>query len=166
MNQAFFEHTFSPGQTVRYRRLPSGTCYHADTPEIVVAILEACRQNRCEIRLFYGDTQNGQSWLDEHDVIGCVGRSTGTVKVPLLVPSGDRGGPALLDHCIIRIDSPHKVLYQHGQFHVGDITLVQGKLKQLPWEVLINWTLQARFPAQREAKHYIDFLQGKRFALE
>ncbi|WP_019866563.1 hypothetical protein [Methylovulum miyakonense] len=166
MNQTFFEHTFSLGQAIRYRRLPSGTCYHADTPETVVAILEACRQNRCEIRLYYGDTQTGQSWLDEHDIIGYIGRSTGIVKVPLLVPPGDSGGPALLDHCIIRIDSPTKVLYQHGQFHVGDITLVQGKLKQLPWEVLINWTLQARFPAKREAKHYIDFLQGKRFALE
>jgi len=165
MNPVFFAHTFGNGQCVHYQRLPSGTCYHADTPETVIAILEKHRQNRRKIRLFYGDTQTGQSWLDEHDMVGCIGRSTGPIKVPLLVPPGDSGGPALLDHCIIRIDSPRQVLYQHAQFHVGELSLVQGKLKRLPWEVLIDRTVQARFPEKRQAQRYIDFLQGKRFTL-
>ena len=46
MNQSFFEHSFSNGQSVRYRRLPSGTCYHADTPETVIAVLENHRRKR------------------------------------------------------------------------------------------------------------------------
>ena len=166
MNQSFFEHSFTNGQSVRYRRMPSGTCYHADTPETVIAVLENHRRNQRKIRLFYGNTQTGQSWLDEYDVVGCIGRSTGPIKVPLLIPPGDIGGPALLDHCLIGIDSPRKVLYQHDRFHVGEITLTQGRLKRLPWEVWIDQALQARFQAKRAAEHYIDFLQGKRFTLE
>jgi len=166
MNQHFFEHIFNNGHAARYRRLASGTCYHADTPEAVITILENYRQNQRKIRLYYGDTQTGKSWLDEHDVIGCIGRSTGSIKVPLLVSPSDIGGPALLDHCIIRMDSPRKVLYQHNQFHVGELTLVQGKLKRLPWEVLLDHALQARFQLKRAAQHYIDFLQGQRFSLK
>jgi hypothetical protein len=47
--------------------------------------LETDRKNQRKIRLFYGDTQTGQSWFDEHDVVGRIGRSTGSIKVPLLV---------------------------------------------------------------------------------
>jgi hypothetical protein len=166
MNQPIFEHTFGNGQSVRYRRLPSGTCYHADTPETVIAVLENHRRNQRKIRLFYGNSQTGQCWLDEYDVVGCIGRSTGPIKVPLLIPPGDIGGPALLDHCLIRIDSPRKVLYQHDRFHVGEVTLVQGRFKRLPWEVFVDQALQACFQAKRAAEHYIDFLQGKRFKLE
>ena len=52
-------------------------------------------------------------------MVGYIGRSTGTIKVPLLVPPGEIGGSALLDQCIIRIDTPRQVLYQHEQFRTG-----------------------------------------------
>jgi hypothetical protein len=50
MNPEIFEHRFSNGHSVHYRRLPSGTCYHADTPELVVELLEQLRQSRRKIR--------------------------------------------------------------------------------------------------------------------
>gem|GEM_PF-734486 len=166
MNQQIFEYNVGNCNCIHYRRLASGTCYHADTPEPVVEHLESIRQNQRKVRLFYGNPQTGQSWLDEHDVIGRIGRSTGSIKVPLLIESGEIGGSALLDHCIIRIDTPRKVLYQHEQFRVGDVVLVQGKLKRLPWEVMIDQVVHARFQIKRQAQQYSDFLQGKRFALE
>ena len=164
MNQ-IFEHTFSTGHCIQYQRLPSGTCYYADTPEPVVELLEQLRHSRRKIRLYYGDPATGQSWLDEHDVIGWIGRSTGTIKVPLLIEPGDIGGPALLDHCIVRVDSPRQVLYQHDDFRVGTVELVRGELKRLPWEIWIDGSVHARFKAKTEARQYQDFIQGKRFAL-
>ncbi|WP_347987588.1 hypothetical protein [Methylomonas sp. AM2-LC] len=166
MNQSFFEHTFGNGHCVHYRRLASGTCYHADTPETVVDILETVRQNQRKVRLFYGDVQTGQSWFEEHDVVGHIGRSTGSIKVPLLVPPGDIGGPALLDQCIIRIDSPKKVLYQHDTFQAGEFSLIGSDSKRLPWEVWINQNCHARFKDKTQARQYIEFLQGKRFELK
>jgi hypothetical protein len=164
MNSNIFEHRFGNGQSFHYRRLPSGTCYHADTPVPVIELLEQLRKSRRKIRLFYGDPATGQSWHEEHDVIGCIGRSTGAIKVPLLIESGEIGGPALLDHCIIRIDTPRKVLYQHATFRVGDVTLVQGVLQDVPWEVWIDNVVHARFQSKAEARHYSDFMQGHRFA--
>jgi hypothetical protein len=112
MNHTTFTHTYENGHVVQYRRMPSGTCYHAETPEKVIIVLERFRLNQRKVRLYFGDTQTGKSWLDEHDVVGSIGLSTGPIKVPLLVTVGDIGGSALLDHCIIRIDSPRQVLYQ------------------------------------------------------
>jgi hypothetical protein len=166
MNQQLFTHNFGNGHCVHYRRLPSGTCYHADTPDPVIDILETLRQNQRKVRLFYGDTQTGQSWFDEHDVVGYIGRSTGSIKVPLLIPPGEIGGPAILDQCIIRINTARKVLYQHEQFRTGAFALVRGKFKRLPWEVLIDQAVFARFQEKRQAQRYMDFMQGKRFTLE
>ncbi len=163
MNQQLFEHNYGNGHVVRYRRLPSGTCYHADTPEPVIELLETVRLNQRKVRLFYGDSQTGQSWFDEHDVMGRIGRSTGPIKVPLLIEPGEIGGPALLDQCIIRIDSPRTTLYQHEQFRVGEVALVRSQLKRQPWTVLIDRILQAQFEDKRQAQRYIEFLQGKRF---
>lgn len=164
MTEHLFEHTFSTGTVINYRRLPSGTCYHAQTPAAVFNLLETYRLNQRKLRLFYGNPETGKSWLDEHDVIGTIGRSTGSIKVPLLIASGDLGGPALLDHCIIRIDSPRQVLYQHAQFHVGAVEIKPGRLKRLPWEVLIDNTCRARFTSKTDAWQYVRFLRGERFA--
>ncbi len=165
-HQQTFEHDYGNGHCVHYRRLASGTCYHADTPEPVVEVLETVRLNQRKVRLYYGNTQTGQSWFEENDEIGRIGRSTGPIKVPLLIEPGEIGGPALLDHCVIRIDSPRTVLYQHEQFRTGDFKLVCGKVERAPWEVFIDHAVQARFQDKRQAQRYIDFMQGKRFYLE
>lgn len=166
MNQEYFSHTFGPNQVVHYQRVSSGTCYHADTPEPIITILESFRLNRRKLRLFYGNPKTGQSWHEENDVVGCIGRSMGPIKVPLLLEPGEIGGSALLDQCIIRIDSARKVLFQHEQFRIGEFTLVRGDLKRLPWEVLIDQSVHVRFQEKREAQRYMDFMQGKRFSLE
>jgi hypothetical protein len=163
MNQEYFSHTFGPNQVVHYRRLPSGTCLNADTPDAVADILESYRMNQRRIRLFYGNLETGQSWHEENDVVGRIGRSTGPIKVPLLLEPGECGGPALLDQCIIRIDTPKKVLYQHDNFQTGEFSLIGSNSKRLPWEVWINQSCHARFKDKTQARQYMEFLQGKRF---
>lgn len=165
MNKELFDSKLPNGNVIKYARLPSGTCYHQETPDQVMRLLEKLQKERTEVKIYYGDTQTGQSWHDEFDVVGRIGRSTGSIKIPLLVPEGDCGGPGLLDHCIIRIDSRKGTLYQHKKFRVGDMTLSKTQDVKYPWEVFIDNVLHARFELNREAIKFMDFLQGNLFAM-
>ncbi len=164
MKTTKFQHTYPGGHTVHYVRLPSGSCYHQDTPVRLVRLLENLRREGTLVRVFYGDVKTGQSWHDEHDIIGRIGRSTGNIKIPLLVADGESGGCGLLDHCIIRIDSDEGTLYRHRTFRVGDLSLAQGLLKTHPWEVTIDGSVHARFKRNWDAIRYMAFLQGHIFS--
>lgn len=104
----------------------NGTSYHEQTPQEVCNVLERVRQSRTRIRIDLGYTDNapegkqvGQSWGEIHDVTGYVGRSTGKVKIPLLVHNSiSMGGGGILDHRIIQIKESRggRVLYQHPNF--------------------------------------------------
>ncbi len=122
----------------------NGTSYDSRTPKQIVDILERYRENRQFIILHYGDTETGKDWLEEHDVRGRIGRSGGTEKVPLMVESGQIGGPQLLDHCIVRIRTHGKELYRHPLYHTGTVE-VKDK------EVLVNGQVHARFKTNRQA---------------
>jgi hypothetical protein len=159
------EQQLGNGNTLKYIRLPSGTCYHAETPKKVINLLEKLLKDRAEVRIFYGNTDTGQSWFEENDVVGRIDRSTGSVKIPLLVPVGDSGGPGLLDHCIIRIDARDRTLYKHKSFRVGDMTLSKCDDVKYPWVVFIDNVLHARFEFNVQAIKLMDFLQGNVFAM-
>jgi len=63
------------------------------------------------MRFHYGDPKTGQLWGDV--VVGYVGRSTGRVKIPLVVHnSRSYGGQGLLDDCILLVDEARK--NRHG----------------------------------------------------
>ncbi|MBU0501432.1 MAG: hypothetical protein KJ867_15625 [Gammaproteobacteria bacterium] len=62
-----------------------GTWYDPTTPEKVRKILETLRKRGEKVRIFYGDSESGRDWLEENDALGHIGRSTGTLKIPLLV---------------------------------------------------------------------------------
>ena len=108
----------------------NGTSYHVDTPKKVIDVLEKARLSReCasesmpyRLRIYLGDTKTGRDWEEIYDVTGYIGRSTGTIKIPLLVHnSRSTGGPGMLDHCIVKIRHANKrtggVLYQHSKYH-------------------------------------------------
>lgn len=98
----------------------NGTSYDAETPAEVVKILESYRRQPAlhpvdpeRLRIFYGDSKTGQIWEDE-PVSGYVSRSTGDVKIPLLIyRKGSTGGEAIMDRCIMRIELSRgkKLLY-------------------------------------------------------
>jgi len=106
-------------QTKQYK-VVNGTSYNARTNPIVVQILENARLSHRRLRLFYGDRQTGKDWNEQFDVFGYVGRSTGSVKIPLLIHNKrSMGGGSILDHSIVKItDSRGKViLWQHPLYH-------------------------------------------------
>ncbi len=114
--------TEQPNSNLDYKTLESvnGTFYNIDTPKKVINILEWSRINKERIVLDYGDSETGKSWGEVYDIIGCIGRSTGPIKIPILIHNKRSiGGGSVLDHCIVRILTAKgkKVLYEHKNYH-------------------------------------------------
>lgn len=85
-------------------KIVNGTYYNEDTPDKVIAILENSRLTKKRILIVYGDVKKGTVWDRGTPERGHVGRSTGNIKIPLLIrTSRSLGGTALLDNCIIKI---------------------------------------------------------------
>jgi hypothetical protein len=102
-----------------------GTTYNDATDPRVVQILERARTTDPRQRLCvrYGDTETGRDWGDPR-MCGTIGRSTGTVKIPLLIPTArSMGGEGLLEAHIVRITEAGgkrgAVLYSHPKYHKG-----------------------------------------------
>lgn len=109
-----------------------GTWFDYDTPPKVRSILEHYRKEGGQIRVFYGDRASGRCWMEENDVMGRVGRSTGTLKIPLLIGEGESGGPGILDSCIVRIldARTREELYRQRNYHLPDMEIrpVDGEM--------------------------------------
>lgn len=106
----------------------NGTSYDARTPDEVVAILENARQTRTRLHVSLGDSESGRDWLEENDVYGFIGRSTGSIKIPLLIHNRkSSGGSGLLDHCIVRIrtSAGGRILWQNPGYHHGRLEIRQ-----------------------------------------
>jgi hypothetical protein len=171
MKTAEVKEKLSNGNTIIYQQLENGTCYHAETPEEVVKILEHARQTRQRIRLFYGDRETGKDWNEEHDTAGTIGRSTGTVKIPLLINNTrSTGGPGLLDHCIIKITAEGRTLYQHPNYHTGTWTtgappnrIGKTDMKKAGYTagVYKDGENHANFKTQAQADRFMKFITGQ-----
>jgi len=107
------------GKNIDYKVI-NNTAYHIDTPMEVIRILESYRDRNERLHLCYGDSETGRDWNEIYDIDGYIGRSTGRIKVPLLVHnSRSMGGSAILDHCIVKIQTARgKVtLYEHPTYY-------------------------------------------------
>ncbi|ABD72009.1 conserved hypothetical protein (plasmid) [Rhodoferax ferrireducens T118] len=134
-----------------------------------------CNANRASIlRLFFGDTETGRDSCEENDTVGFIGRSTGTMKVPLLIEplrsdrgdlSSADGGGQILTNCILRIIEVNTgiELYRHPKYQLPAFTVhVNEAAQAYPIEVGREGQTQARFPGHDEAGEYMAFLQGYR----
>lgn len=102
-----------------------GTWFDYDTSTKVRNILEQYRKEGGRLRLFYGDRNTGRDWMEENDLMGKIGRSTGTLQIPLLIAEGEYGGPGILDSCIVRIldADTRELLYQQKNYHLPDMEI-------------------------------------------
>ena len=128
----------------------------------VMQVLEGAYMAKTRIRVWYGDVQSGAAWAEENDVLGYVGRSTGSIKTPLLIHnSRSNGGGGILQDRIVRIDSiTHRgcPLYQHDTFSAGN--WYADTIGQL-WHFGEVW---GRFESEDKAVRHMEFMQGKRYA--
>ena len=144
--------------------------FNEKTCDKVKTVLTECYNNQCRIRIWYGDTKTGVSWMDEYDMMGTIGRSTGKQKIPLMIKnSRSVGGGGILCHCIIRIDviGSRRTIYEHPLFYVPLLTVATNNdndtKNKYPFIVLKDNELQARFKSEKQATNYVDFMTGKRY---
>ena len=143
----------------------NGTSFDVHTPDEVVAILENARQNRTRLHVSLGDAATGRDWLESNDVFGFIGRSTGSIKIPLLIHNRrSLGGPGLLDHCIVRIrtSSGGRILWQHPDYHHGDLEIQQRSVpvttpdgRMLTVDVLRDGEVHASFESIEKARRWV-----------
>jgi hypothetical protein len=146
------------------------TWFTPGTPPQVRGILEDARKSNRRLRLFQGDVVTGKPWLEEHDVVGTIGRSTGPQRVPLLIRSPrSTGGGAILTDCVVAILSveTRQVLYRHPGFEFPTFELRTGDGAEpgLTFEAWHNGEVVARFKTAEKRAAYIAFHQGRRFSL-
>lgn len=142
--------------------LTKRTYFDPGTDPKVAMVLEHCRRRDLLVRLILGDTGTGESWLDEYDVIGRIGRSTGSLKVPLLVAPGEHCGPAILTACVLAIVALQdgRWLYRHPSFHEPELSIRPSTEPGWAWEVLRNAEPIARFRDIAQAGGYAAFMRG------
>lgn len=159
--------TLVKGSDGKTYQVVNGTFYHEKTPEAVIKWLETSRVRRQRIRNFYGDAETGRDWMNEYDVLGIVGRSTGDIKIPLLIAnSRSHGGGGILDHCIVRIatkDASGRLVdvYKHPHYRLPSF-----KIREVPhgrFEVMADNVTEARFDAGERAERWISFIRGERW---
>lgn len=141
------------GHKTTYKIYPSGTAYHEETPARVCEILETAIKSRQRLQLYYGDANTGKNWNEELDTRGTIGRSTGTVKIPLLIAtSRSHGGGAILDHCIVKIRNKYGIIYRHENLQESTFEIVPSDLPEYSHNVLIDGEIYSRHKTERSAK--------------
>ena len=95
-----------------------GTSYRKETSPEVIKVLGEAQKSRERLRFRLGDVKTGRDWGDDNER-GVVGRSTGSIKIPLLIKtSRSSGGGALPDDAIVKIvGSNGRTLYQHPAYY-------------------------------------------------
>jgi hypothetical protein len=143
--------------------------FKKETDDAVCRILSTYHNTRERVRIFYGS--EGRIWLEEHDVLGTIGRSTGTIKIPLLIKtSRSFGGGAILDPRIVRVQDARtkRVLFQKEGYALPEFKIrpTQGEHKEThPFEVLEDGRgVCARFKSEAQAIRYVQFMKGERMS--
>lgn len=149
----------------RIKRVVNDTHYDADTPIDAIRALEAARRDGTRVHVSFGD-DNGRDWLEDNEGFtrGRIGRSMGPRQIPILVNnSRSMGGSPLLGSIVrIRETPGGRVLWQHPNYHHGEIT-VQPKSKPeilsdhrvLTHDVLRDGQLHAAFESLEKAMRWV-----------
>ena len=139
------------------------TTYFAPGTDAKAAkVLESCRTHERKVRLILGDTRTGEPWLEEHDVVGRISRSTGGLKVPLLIEAGECGGAAILCACLLAIIDWRSgdFLYRHAAYREADLSIQPSGNADRPWDVLRRSEVVASFGDIGQAGAYLAFIRG------
>lgn len=141
--------------------------------EKLISVILQYRGSNERLRFWYGDRDTGKSWNEEFEVLGRIGRSSGTFKVPLVLNnSRSCYGGSLMFSPLVRIDevSSHRTLWKVPNFHVEKLYLQHTPVnRDYPWAVMqlrdngdvLN---VANFKTDVKAKRWIDFMNGKRYS--
>lgn len=136
-------------------KIINGTAYHKETSDEVVRVLESARNNHTRIKLYYGDVETGRDWNELYDTTGTIGRSTGSIKIPLLIRTErSLGGGGILDHCIVKIKDTKtgRVLYQNPKYQAPVVEIVKSDLPEYEYNTVVNGETVGRHKTLRSAE--------------
>jgi hypothetical protein len=133
----------------------NGTYYQKGTPQGVIDALESARNNKTRVKIFSGDPQTGRDYHEEYDTMGTIGRSTGSIKIPLLIStSRSSGGGAIMTKSILKIRDTKtgRVLYQASNYKQPNIEIVDSTMEGYSHELIIDGDVYSRHKTKRGAE--------------
>lgn len=158
------------GKVRRYKVSDEGTYYNSETPNEVIELLELARKLNYYVWFRLGDMNTGQDWMDDFDTCGFVSRSTGPIKIPILLANRrSMGGGGILTHCIVKLvvnGGGRKRTWQSTVYQKPELLAIysdDGKdnglwvVRKLPGKEIV-----ARFKTAAKARRWVDFITGRR----
>jgi hypothetical protein len=140
-----------------------GFYFNGKTSDKIIDVIINAYTMKKRIRVFYGNSETGKSWNEEYDVTGKIGRSTGSIKIPLLIHNKKSfGGGAILDSAIVGITYKNQFIYKHDNFHTGIFEIKNSDLPEYEKEVYCDGVNIANFKREISALNYVEFLKGNR----
>ena len=139
------------------------TYFDPGTAPELAGVLEGCRKSNRKVRLVLGDPDTGEAWLDEYDVVGTIGRSAGSLKVPLLIEDGESGGGAVLTACVLAVIDwqSGRWLFRHAAYKHLDLDIRATGDAARPWVVSRSQQAVACFQDIGKAGAYVAFMRGE-----
>lgn len=123
------------------------TWYSHGIDQKLIQVFERLRASGEEVRVWQGHVTTGRAWieLDHADCIGRISRSSGSMKIPLLIGRDGYDKGTLFDHSCLRIVriNDAKELWRHPLFHVPYLSIVpnddpQSRDEGFEWVVLAD----------------------------
>lgn len=167
-----------------------GTFYSAEALDGAILALEYARTNKLRVRIFYAYKTADEKercvkdsefdvlevWNEEFDCVGRLGRSNGTIKVPILLSSSSSwyGSPILESRIVLVKTTDGRVLFSADGLKFPEWK-INADADKKTCELLYKTSLMKDFKVYatcrnedfQKAVHYIDnladYMQGARF---
>ena len=139
----------------KYKVTENGTYYYYNTPDSVINVIENEVHRYRRLKFIFGDTKTGIPWNEEHDNSGTIGKTTGNVKMVILLTNyNSMGGGIILTDCILQIRHVNNggILYQHPKYKKSVVDIVPSDLPDYQYNTMVNGSLYGRHHSLRSAQ--------------
>jgi hypothetical protein len=150
-------------QTKGITQMTKQISYTQGTPEEVKTVLESYLHKDVRVRLFYGNVETGEDYMEEHDITGYIGRSSGVSPcVILLNNSRSTGGLGISTRIIVKITVDNRIVYKNPNYHIPTFSVRDSNMEGYKEEVLANGNVHTRFRKPGQGQKFVAFLKGER----
>lgn len=99
----------------------NGIFFPVGTSPNLMSIISDAYYGGYRLRFCYGDLDTGKDYMESYDVVGCIGRSSGKIKVPLLIKTKRSTYGGELFYNIVKIEKQvgkkYYEIYRHKFYH-------------------------------------------------
>lgn len=128
----------------------------------VARILTNAHRSGVRLRLFFGDPQTGEDWMEEFGTVGTVGCTTGVPSPILVANKSCLGGSLISCEKVLKITCDKQVLWQASNYYLPQLFVIptaSGDFLVTKCNVKVPLLV---FGSRHGADNYIAFLQGRR----